>query len=81
MRYWWVNQNQTYRQEQAGGYLWSPKRNSNAARNPFLRDHARGLARRRGGTDHGPFAAPESIWPYKVVNFGYLGDIRYFNAF
>ena len=35
MRYWWVNQNQTYRQEQAGGYLWSPKRNSNGARNPF----------------------------------------------
>src|SRR5437773_2975818 len=35
MRYWWVNQNQTYRQEQDGGYLWSPKRNSNGARNPF----------------------------------------------
>ena len=24
MRYWWVNQNQTYRQEIEGGYLWSP---------------------------------------------------------
>ena len=35
MRYWWVNHNQTYRQEQAGGYLWSPKRNANGARNPF----------------------------------------------
>jgi hypothetical protein len=35
MRYWWVNQNQTYRQELAGGYLWSPKRNANGARNPF----------------------------------------------
>ena len=35
MRYWWVNQNQTYRQEIAGGYLWSPKRNANNARNPF----------------------------------------------
>jgi hypothetical protein len=35
VRYWWVNQNQTFRQEQAGGYLWSPKRNANAARNPF----------------------------------------------
>src|SRR6059036_3985810 len=32
---WWVNQNQTYRQEIAGGYLWSPKRNANGARNPF----------------------------------------------
>ena len=35
MRYWWVNQNQTSRQEIAGGYLWSPKRNANGARNPF----------------------------------------------
>jgi putative restriction endonuclease len=35
VRYWWVNQNQTYRQEIAGGYLWSPKRNANGARNPF----------------------------------------------
>ena len=35
MRYWWVNQNQTFRQEISGGYLWSPKRNSNNARNPF----------------------------------------------
>src|SRR5438128_12557408 len=35
MRYWWVNQNQTFRQELAGGYLWSPKRSANGARNPF----------------------------------------------
>jgi len=35
MRYWWVNQNQTFRHEIAGGYLWSPKRNANGARNPF----------------------------------------------
>ena len=35
MRYWWVNQNQTFRQETQGGYLWSPKRNANGARNPF----------------------------------------------
>jgi hypothetical protein len=35
MRYWWVNQNQTYRHEVEGGYLWSPKRNANRARNPF----------------------------------------------
>jgi hypothetical protein len=34
-RYWWVNQNQTYRHEVNGGYLWSPKRNANGARNPF----------------------------------------------
>jgi putative restriction endonuclease len=35
VRYWWVNQNQTFRQEISGGYLWSPKRNANGARNPF----------------------------------------------
>lgn len=35
MRYWWVNQNQTYRHEIPGGYLWSPKRNRNNGRNPF----------------------------------------------
>jgi putative restriction endonuclease len=33
MRYWWVNQNQTYKQEIQGGYLWSPKRKKNGARN------------------------------------------------
>src|SRR5690348_8970466 len=35
MRYWWVNQNQTYRHEVPGGYLWSPKRKTNGSRNPF----------------------------------------------
>lgn len=35
MRYWWVNQNQTFTQEYQGGYLWSPKRKSNNALNPF----------------------------------------------
>ena len=35
MRYWWVNQNQTYKQEVQGGYLWSPQRRSNGSRNPF----------------------------------------------
>lgn len=35
MRYWWVNQNKTYRHEIAGGYLWSPKRKANQQRNPF----------------------------------------------
>ena len=34
-RYWWVNQNQTFRHEREGGYLWSPKTNRNGARNPF----------------------------------------------
>ena len=35
MRYWWVNQNQTYRHEVPGNYLWSPKRKANGDRNPF----------------------------------------------
>ena len=35
MRYWWVNQNQTFRHEIAGGYLWSPKRNKGNRLNPF----------------------------------------------
>jgi len=35
VRYWWVNQNRTFRQEIEGGYLWSPKRNKNGHRNPF----------------------------------------------
>jgi hypothetical protein len=34
MRYWWVNQNQTYRHEVRGGYLWSPKRKKTGI-NPF----------------------------------------------
>jgi len=35
MRYWWVNQNQTYRAEIQGNFMWSPKVNANGARNPF----------------------------------------------
>ena len=35
MRYWWVNQNQTYRHEVPGGYLWSPVERADGARNYF----------------------------------------------
>lgn len=35
MRYWWVNQNQTYQHEVQGGYLWSPKVKANGHVNPF----------------------------------------------
>ena len=35
MRYWWVNQNQTYKHEIEGGYLWSPRANRNGDRNQF----------------------------------------------
>jgi hypothetical protein len=33
IQYWWVNHKQTYRSEIEGGYVWSPKANSNGARN------------------------------------------------
>ena len=35
MRYWWVNQNQTYEFEVPGGFLWSPKTRADGARNYF----------------------------------------------
>lgn len=35
MRFWWVNQNQTFKHEVPGGYLWSPKKNRNGRVNPF----------------------------------------------
>ena len=41
MTYWWVNQNQTYDHEVGGGYLWSPKRNKNGARNQFYENMTR----------------------------------------
>lgn len=35
MRYWWVNQNQTYKNEVPGGFLWSPKTRADGVRNQF----------------------------------------------
>ena len=35
MQHWWVNQNQTYKSEVSGGFLWSPKLKSNGVRNQF----------------------------------------------
>lgn len=35
MRYWWVNQNQTYKHEVRGGFMWSPKRRADGSRNQF----------------------------------------------
>lgn len=35
MRYWWVNQNQTFKEETRGNFMWSPKLNANGARNQF----------------------------------------------
>jgi hypothetical protein len=41
MVFWWVNQNQTFAEEFHGGYLWSPKRNRNGARNQFYENMRR----------------------------------------
>ena len=35
MRYWWVNQNQTYKFEIPAGFLWSPKTRADGGRNYF----------------------------------------------
>ena len=35
MQYWWVNQNQTYKTEVPGGFLWSPKTRKDGGRNHF----------------------------------------------
>lgn len=37
-RYWWVNQNQTYRAEVGGGYMWSPKTNKDGGFNQFYQN-------------------------------------------
>lgn len=37
MRYWWVNQNQTYKFEVSGGFLWSPKVRADGGRNYFYK--------------------------------------------
>lgn len=34
-RYWWVNQNQTYKAEVGGGYMWAPKNNKDGSSNVF----------------------------------------------
>jgi hypothetical protein len=35
MKFWWVNHKKTFKHEFGGGYIWSPKKNTNGARNPF----------------------------------------------
>jgi putative restriction endonuclease len=35
MKYWWVNQNQTYDFEVPGGFLWSPKTRADGGKNYF----------------------------------------------
>lgn len=35
MRYWWVNQNQTFKHEVRGSFMWSPKQRADGTRNQF----------------------------------------------
>ena len=35
MHFWWVNQNQTYKHEIEGGYMWSPKKRKDGGRNVY----------------------------------------------
>lgn len=37
-RYWWVNQNQTYKAEVGGGFMWSPKTNKGGGFNQFYQN-------------------------------------------
>jgi putative restriction endonuclease len=37
-RYWWVNQNKTYKAEVGGGYMWSPKTNKDGGFNQFYQN-------------------------------------------
>lgn len=41
--YWWVNHKQTRDHEVRGGYLWSPKRNANGARNTSYENMTRAM--------------------------------------
>lgn len=35
MNFWWVNHRQTFKYENSGNYIWSPKKNSNGGNNHF----------------------------------------------
>jgi hypothetical protein len=35
MKYWWVNQKQTHKEEIPGGYMWSPKTKADGSKNTF----------------------------------------------
>jgi putative restriction endonuclease len=80
MKYWWVNQKQTYRHEMLGGYLWSPKRNKNGAHNraydlmrtvtpgDLIFSFANGLIKAIGVVDSYCYEFP------KPTEFGRIGD-------
>lgn len=78
MKFWWVNHNQTWRQEIGGGYLWSPRREV-AARSQFydnMRIATRGdlvfsYARQRIG--HVGLVTDDAVSAPKPGEFGNTG--------
>ena len=67
MRYWWVNQKQTYRHEIRGGYLWSPKRRTDQSRNQFY-DNMKEVA---------PGDVVFSYWRRAIRAYGTLSSFGY----
>jgi hypothetical protein len=67
-QYWWVNHKQTVRQEIDGQYLWSPKTNSNGARNEFYNNMRR--------ADPG-----DIVLSYAEGKIGYIGRVTEFEEF
>ena len=65
MKYWWVNHNQTARQEISGEYLWSPKTEKNGARSQFYDN----MRRTRPG---------DIVFSYAGSKIGHIGRIADF---
>ena len=80
MAYWWVNQNQTAQHEIPGGYMWSPKRKRNGARNQFYEnmkavqagDIVFSYAKQK--ISHVGVIADEAVAGSKPSEFGLAGD-------
>jgi len=67
VRYWWVNQKQTYRHELGGGYLWSPKRKADESRNRFY-ENMKAVA---------PGDVVFSYWEAAIRAYGFIRSFGY----
>jgi putative restriction endonuclease len=81
MRYWWVNHKQTFRHEFEGGYIWSPKRKRDGARNrfyDFLREVTPGdvvLSYASGQVRGAGFARSYCYTCPRPAEFGHIGEV------
>jgi putative restriction endonuclease len=78
--FWWVNHKQTFRHEFRGGYIWSPKRRKDGARNifydfmrmvrpgDFVFSYAAGLIRGAGAAKSHCYTSP------RPDEFGHIGN-------